>query len=95
MKANAANTVLPKDASGVLVVFGNQLFPVKHLPPRQSVTIFMAEDPELCTYYKFHKHKIILLLAAMRSWAGAARDEGYQVHYVKVTKKVIAGLPKL
>ena len=95
MKANAANTVLPKDASGVLLVFSNQLFPVKHLPPRQSVTIFMAEDPELCTYYKFHKHKIILLLAAMRSWAGAARDEGYQVHYVKVTKKVIAGLPKL
>ena len=85
MKANAANTVLPKDASGVLVVFGNQLFPVKHLPPRQSVTIFMAEDPELCTYYKFHKHKIILFLAAMRSWADAARDAGYQVHYVKIT----------
>jgi deoxyribodipyrimidine photolyase-related protein len=85
VKANAANTVLPKDASGVLLVFGNQLFPVKHLPPRQSVTIFMAEDPELCTYYKFHKHKIILFLAAMRSWADAARDAGYQVHYVKIT----------
>lgn len=73
------------DASGILLVFGNQLFPLKHLPPRQGVTIFMAEDPELCTYYRFHKHKIILFLAAMRSWADDARAAGYKVHYIPIT----------
>jgi len=78
-------TALPKDASGVLLVFGNQLFPLRYLPLKDRVVLFMAEDPELCTYYRFHKHKIILFLAAMRSWADDARAAGYRVHYVKIT----------
>ncbi len=41
----------------------------------------MAEDHELCSYFRFHKQKIVLFLAAMRSYADGLRDAGYQVHY--------------
>jgi deoxyribodipyrimidine photolyase-like uncharacterized protein len=41
----------------------------------------MAEDHELCTYYRFHKHKIILFLAAMRTYADELKAAGYRVQY--------------
>lgn len=41
----------------------------------------MREDIELCTYFKFHKHKIVFFLAAMRSYAKELKDAGYKVHY--------------
>ena len=68
----------------VLLIFGNQLFPLKHLPPPAGYKVFMAEDQELCTYYRFHKHKIILFLAAMRTYAEELSNAGYEVHYVKI-----------
>jgi deoxyribodipyrimidine photolyase-related protein len=70
--------------SKVLVVFGNQLFPIKYLPKAASLKVFMAEDIELCTYYRFHKHKIILFLAAMRTYAEELKTQGYDVHYVSL-----------
>ncbi|HEY5624263.1 MAG TPA: cryptochrome/photolyase family protein, partial [Gammaproteobacteria bacterium] len=65
----------------MLVVLGNQLFAPQHLPAASERTVFMAEDLGLCTYEKHHQQKIVLFLAAMRSYADELREAGYQVHY--------------
>jgi deoxyribodipyrimidine photolyase-related protein len=65
----------------MLVILGNQLFPVQHLPPAEATRVFMAEDVGLCTYEKHHQQKIVLFLAAMRAYADELRASGYQVHY--------------
>jgi len=65
----------------LLVVLGNQLFVIEHLPPSTEVQIFMAEDRGLCTYVRHHKQKIALFLSAMRSYADELRKVGYSVHY--------------
>ncbi|MGB5166185.1 MAG: cryptochrome/photolyase family protein [Woeseiaceae bacterium] len=64
----------------MLVILGNQLFPLQHLPA-SSVPVFMAEDLGLCTYEKHHQQKIVLFLAAMRAYADELRGAGYDVHY--------------
>ena len=65
----------------MLVILGNQLFPPGHLPPPDEGPVFMAEDVGLCTYVKHHQQKIVLFLAAMRSYADALRSAGYDVIY--------------
>ncbi len=66
----------------MLVILGNQLFPLRYLPPPAATPVFMAEDVGLCTYERHHQQKIVLFLAAMRSYADELRDAGYEVHYV-------------
>jgi deoxyribodipyrimidine photolyase-related protein len=78
------------DRRDVLLIMGNQLFPVAHLPRPGSVVVFMAEDIELCTYYRFHKHKIILFLTAMRSYADELRKAGYEIQYYKLDDTKVA-----
>ncbi len=51
------------------IVLGNQLFPTKFY--KDSSSLFMSEDVGLCTYFKYHKHKLIFFLASMRNY----RDE--------------------
>lgn len=63
----------------LIIVFGNQLFPPGLLPEKSQV--FMAEDQELCTYYRFHKHKIIFFLASMREYCDELTKAGHTVHY--------------
>lgn len=41
----------------------------------------MREDRELCTHFRYHKHKIIFFLAAMRSYAAELRAAGIRVEY--------------
>ncbi len=41
----------------------------------------MAEDDSLCRDVRHHKQKLVLFLAAMRNYADALRDAGYEVHY--------------
>ena len=65
----------------MLVILGNQLFPLGYLPPPDDGPVFMAEDVGLCTYVKHHQQKIVLFLAAMRSYADALRSAGYDVIY--------------
>ncbi len=67
--------------TSLLVVFGNQLFDVRHLPPPSDADVFMAEDLGLCTYVRHHQQKIVLFLAAMRAYADELRASGYRVHY--------------
>lgn len=67
------------------LILGNQLFP-QHLK-KGSVPdlVFMAEDHELCTHFKYHKHKIILFLTAMRRYASELTKLGASVHYSELT----------
>jgi deoxyribodipyrimidine photolyase-related protein len=63
------------------LVLGNQLFPMEWANSIPTQTVFMAEDHELCSHFRYHKHKLILFLSAMRSYADALRGEGKNVHY--------------
>jgi deoxyribodipyrimidine photolyase-related protein len=65
----------------LLVVLGNQLFPPEHLQDCRDAVVFMAEDVGLCTYVKHHQQKIVLFLAAMRSYADELRTAGFDVRY--------------
>ena len=65
----------------MLVILGNQLFPLNHLPPADEGPVYMAEDVGLCTYEKHHQQKIVLFLAAMRAYADELRTAGYDVVY--------------
>jgi deoxyribodipyrimidine photolyase-related protein len=65
----------------LLVILGNQLFPPPELPVETNTPVFMAEDAGLCTYVRHHQHKLVLLLAAMRSYRDELRAAGYRVIY--------------
>ena len=65
----------------MLVILGNQLFPLQHLPPPRAGPVYMAEDLGLCTYERHHQQKIVLFLSAMRAYADELRVAGYEVHY--------------
>lgn len=69
------------DARRLFVVLGNQLFPPARLPKQAGNTIFMAEDVGLCTYVRHHQQKIVLFLAAMRSYADELRAAGFELIY--------------
>ena len=69
----------------LILVLGNQLFDPKllkkyQIDPKNSI-IYMKEDTELASYFKFHKHKIIFFFAAMRSYREELQSYGYKVHY--------------
>ncbi|MBC7421175.1 MAG: cryptochrome/photolyase family protein [Bdellovibrio sp.] len=66
---------------------GNQLFDPKQWPAalKEKKTVFMREDRELCTYYKFHKHKIIFFLAAMRAFRDELTQHGHTVQYEELS----------
>ena len=64
-----------------MVVLGNQLFPPERLENCRDAVIFMAEDTGLCTYVKHHQQKIVLFLAAMRSYADELRAANFDVRY--------------
>jgi len=64
-----------------LVILGNQLFPQPELKKIGAKHIFMAEDHGLCTHYKYHKHKIIFFLSAMRSYRDSLLKNNFKVSY--------------
>lgn len=67
------------------VILGNCLFPdVEALQPDQRTLFFMAEDSGLCTHYRYHKHKLILFLSAMRSYHDTL-DQNHSIRYWKLT----------
>ena len=68
----------------LLVLFGNQLFSEALVAEAKPDAIFMAESERMCRRYAAHKHKLILILSAMRSKADALRKEGHRVFYTKL-----------
>ena len=65
----------------LLVLFGNQLFPNEVISAAQPDTVFMAESPRMCRRYTAHRHKLVLILSAMRSKADSLRQAGHHVAY--------------
>lgn len=70
----------------LFVVLGNQLFSYKH-HKKHSDEFFMAEDLDLCTHYKYHKHKIMHFLISMREYRDLLRLENRVVHYSELNKE--------
>ncbi len=70
------------------ITLGNQLFQPDHLKTQlkdhKKITVFIREDKELCTYYQFHKQKIIFFLAAMRTYADELLKNKISIHYEKI-----------
>ena len=83
---------MPEARSDTLfVVLGNQLFPFAALKNHREARFFMAEDLGLCTYVRHHQQKILLFLAAMRSYAEELRGQGCELHYESLSDQIAAG----
>ena len=66
------------------LILGDQLFPEhKKLEPDEHTIFFMAEDLGLCTHYQYHKHKLILFLAAMRHHAESIWQQ-FPIRYISL-----------
>ena len=63
------------------------MFPLTELKSFKSYNFFMAEDYELCTYEKHHKHKLILFLTSMRKYASELKNNGLNLKYFQLNKK--------
>lgn len=63
------------------VILGNQLFPTKLLKAHETSAFYMGEDRGLCTYVQHHKQKIVMFLAAMRSYRDELEQRGFDVTY--------------
>jgi deoxyribodipyrimidine photolyase-related protein len=77
---------MPSNAD-LFVVLGNQLFPFAHLKAHRDATFYMAEDVGLCTYTRHHKLKLVLFLAAMRSYRDELRSNDCTVHYSRLDRQ--------
>ncbi|MDB5037570.1 MAG: putative deoxyribodipyrimidine photo-lyase [Bacteriovoracaceae bacterium] len=71
----------------MFIIYPNQLFPIENLTRHNKKTFFIVEDIAHFSRFKFHKHKIVLELAAMRSYAESLQKKGFRVHYEKVSGK--------
>lgn len=71
------------------LIFGSQLFSPDYLKAHQIQHVILIEHRELCSYYNFHKHKIIFFLAAMRHFALELKQANISVTYLDLdqTKK--------
>lgn len=67
-----------------LVVLGDQLFPLANFERFRDLPTFMAEDVGLCTHFRYHKHKLVLFLSAMRHFAHDLRTQGWNLNYHKI-----------
>lgn len=73
-----------------LLVLGDQLFPLKQSPLLSShpqAPVFMAEVEELCTHFRYHQHKLVLFLSAMRHYRDELRAAGRDVHYQELSHR--------
>ena len=65
----------------MFLILGDQLFPLKYLQEYKKDFFYMAEDIGLCTHEKYHKHKLILFLSAMRSYRDELISNKFNVIY--------------
>jgi len=73
----------------LFIILGNQLFPLNEFSSYKDSYFLMAEDFELCTYEKHHKHKLILFLSSMRKYASELKSKKFNVKYYQLNKKNI------
>lgn len=65
----------------MIILLGNMVFPDHSSLPSASQPIFMAEDFGFCTAFPYHKHKLMLYLAAMRHQRQVLEAMGRRVIY--------------
>ncbi len=71
----------------IALILGNCLFPDhSRLNPDKHTLFFLAEDAGLCTHFKYHKHKLVLFLSAMRSHAEEI-EKNYPLDYYQLTQQ--------
>ena len=68
----------------LLILLGNQLFPIEKIREINPDYIFMAEDHNLCTYEKHHKLKILMFLCAMREKRDELVQNNFNVFYSEI-----------
>ena len=73
--------------SNLLIILGNQLFPIKYIKETSCTDVFMCEDYELCSDYKHHKLKILMFFISMREYKNELIKNGYKVHYRSIEDK--------
>lgn len=70
-----------------LVILGDQLFPVLFYKDYADQPVFMAEDNDLATHCKYHKHKIAFFFISMRRYADELTEKGFKVSYHKLSSE--------
>ena len=65
----------------ILLILGNQLFPIEHIKKTKVKSVFMAEDFGLTTKHKHHKLKILMFLWSMRQYRDDLIKNGFNVYY--------------
>ena len=76
-------------SKSLFIILGNQLFPLNKISSYKDSYFFIAEDFELCTYEKHHKHKLILFLSSMRKYASELKSKKFNIKYYQLNKKNI------
>ena len=71
----------------LFIILGNHLFPLNEINSLKDSYFFMAEDYELCTYEKHHKHKIIFFLSSMRKYAADLKSKKFNLKYIQLNKQ--------
>ena len=71
----------------LLIILGNQLFPLEEIKKTGAKKIFMKEDLGLCTDFKHHKLKILFFLGAMREYKKNLEANGFEVFYFDIDNK--------
>ena len=73
--------------NNLLLILGNQLFPLEYIKKTKVKKIFMAEDFSLTTYQKHHKLKILMFLWSMRQYRDQLVKNGFVVYYNSIDNK--------
>ena len=72
--------------NNLLIILGNQLFPLTNIKNIGSKNILMKEDYGLCTDFHHHKLKIFFFLTAMREYRDNLIKHGFNVIYHSIEK---------
>ena len=65
----------------LLILLGDQLFPIDYIRQTGCRRVFMAEDFGLCRQNKHHKLKILMFFTAMRAYRDELQRQGFEVCY--------------
>ena len=66
----------------ILLILGNQLFPMSFLEQTGVKQVVMIEDRFLCEHFVYHQQKLVLVLAAMRAYAQQLQEQGFELTYI-------------
>ena len=73
--------------NNLLIILGNQLFPINELKKTNATNVFMSEDFNLCKKHKHHKLKILMFFIAMREYKEELIKNGFNVFYHSIEDK--------